>query len=208
MSNRRIVPLIILSLLVGSCAPRSRPTSPPPRVYLSEHACQRPYLTSLISQDDFYEVQRPVLAGGVVTSGDFVIAIWLYCDPSLDSDDPYGGHYSEVRLLGFRYEWEHLGLPIETDSHTSVAINGDELSGTGGGPGVGTGDTETTTGEITTPSQVVARAVANSQPVEFVVTISAPDRIASAVLRVLFASAPDGYRVVRSEVASGSTNTR
>ena len=74
------------------------------------------------------------------------------------------------------------------------------MSSSGAGPRVEPGEINMHTGEIRTPSQTLAGAAQASLPVDFLVTISAGEPLAVAVLRVTFESGPDGLHLASAEL--------
>ena len=184
------------ALLVALTACTSPPT--PARLSLHEDACQEPGFTPLVPTDEFLPTQIPVLAGGTVASGDFLISLWLYCDPSLSSDDPNAPDFSEVRYLGFRSEWQYLGRPIDHRSRTVFTVNGEQVSSSGSGPGVDRREINIHMGETSFPG--LADAARTSRPVEFLITISAPDPLAAAALLVTFESTPSGLMLTTATI--------
>jgi hypothetical protein len=143
-----------------------------------------------------------LLAGGTLTSNDFIIGIWLYCDPSLTSTDPLAEGYSEIGRLGLDYQWLYRGPSSESSPRTSVIVNGEETRGGGSGPGLQSGDAEGSTGPIETPSRVAAKAAAAGQPIEFTVRIDVGGSVTTASLTVLLQAFPEGYRLSTSTVSS------
>ena len=134
-----------------------------------------------------------ILAGGTVASGDFRIGIWLYCDPLLVGTDPFSPDTSEIALLGLHYEWMYLGPPREGDTETTVTANGVVARQGGSGPGLSRGSAETSTGRIQTANGAVARAAAEGQPIEFVLTVRGVGYEQAARLEVVFETTADGY---------------
>src|SRR3990172_3973425 len=89
-------PFIPIALAIGLAA-CAAPPNYPARLSLHNHACQEPELTPRLPVDEFEPAQKPILAGGTIISGDFLISLWLYCDPSRSSDDPNTPEFSQVR---------------------------------------------------------------------------------------------------------------
>ena len=203
MKSSTTAGLVLCALLGGACnaLPQDRP---PEHLSLARHACQEPGLTPVLPPDLQSGMDIPILAGGTVESGDFLISLWLYCDPSSPSDDLESSEYSEIGSLGFRYEWQYLGPYLaratEPGAATVVTANGMVLLRDAPGPPLSHGEIHAHTGSIRTEGQVISRAVASGDPVEFTITISAPDPTASAVLNVTFASAPDGVVLVDARI--------
>ena len=183
--------------------------SPPQRASLDKHACQDPDFTPLLPANESQPGQRPILAGGTVASGQFLISMWLYCDPTLSEDDPNEPNFSEVRYLGYRSEWQYRGLrPIDHMVKTVTMANREGMDAGGTGPSLRLGDISTSATIIRTPSQVVARALERSQPVEFLITISAPEPLAAAILRVTFKPGPDGLQVATAEIEEAPPSSK
>jgi len=145
-ASRVSIPFVLLASLVACTSPPA-----PARLTLHKDACQEPGFTPLVPTDEFLPTPIPVLAGGTVVSGDFVISLWLYCDPSLSSDDPDLPGFSEVRYLGFRSEWQYLGRPIDHMSRTVITVNGEQVSSSGSGPGVASREINVHMGETRFP---------------------------------------------------------
>jgi len=199
---------LVFAVSLAACSPGHVPSSPPLIVSLSDQACIDASTTPLLPRDDSIPVDKPVLAGGTVRSGDFSLAIWLYCDPSLSGTDPNGQSFSEIQHLGFRYEWEYLGAYTEVSTTTTSIVNGEQINQSGGGPTLGLGDTETTTGEWRTPDLVAVEAILAGKPVEFAVTVMAPDPVAGAKLTVSFESSPNGYVITKAELSASEVQTK
>lgn len=182
------------------------------RVSLSKHACISgssftPHLPLGVNE----QIKAPTLAGGTVRSGDFLISLWLICDPSLASDDPDFPEYSwqefsEVRYLGFLSGWEYLGDPPEQEIKQSLTINGEVIGEhmivSHGDPerSLSRGEGQAKYGPINTENQIVAHSIAAGEPVDFLLTISASKTLAEVRLRVLFEESPDGYRLLSAEI--------
>jgi hypothetical protein len=136
-----------------------------------------------------------LLGGGTLTSNDFIISIWLYCDPSLRSTDVFAEDYSEIGQLGLHYEWLYRGQSSDSGPMTSIIINGEATRrGSRSGP-LQSGDTEADTGPIKTPSHVAAKAAATGQPIEFAVGIDVGGVVTTASLTVSLQAFPEGYRL-------------
>lgn len=217
LTNRQLIRIISLfSLLV--CLPFITACStaeqdlPLERVSLSKHACisgssLTPHLPLGVNE----QIKAPALAGGAVRSGDFLISLWLICDPSLASDDPDFPEYSwqefsEVRYLGFLSGWEYLGDPPNQEIKESLTINGEVISGhiiashTDPERSLSRGEGHARYGPINTENQIVARALAAGEPVEIVLTISGSKILAEVHLRASFEESPDGYRLLSAEI--------
>jgi len=192
-ASRVSIPFVLLASLVACTSPPA-----PARLTLHQDACQEPGFTPLVPTDEFLPTPIPVLAGGTVVSGDFVISLWLYCDPSLSSDDPDLPGFSEVRYLGFRSEWQYLGRPIDHMSRTVITVNGEQVSSSGSGPGVASREINVHMGETRFPG--LADALHASRPVEFLVTISAPDPLAAAALLATLETTPGGLMLATAKV--------
>ncbi len=157
------------------------------------------------------QIKAPALAGGTVRSGDFLISLWLICDPSLVSDDPEFPEYSwqdfsEVRYLGFMYGLEYLGDPTEQEIKGSLTINGEVIgehmisSHTDPERSLSSGEGRIIYGPINTESQIVAHSIAAGEPVDFLLTFSSSKTLAEVRLRALFEESPDGYRLLSAEI--------
>jgi hypothetical protein len=193
--------LLASQVILSGCSTQATPISnPEPHIVLSKDACEQAWMTPLIPNDNNDFGDRPVLAGGSIRSGDFVVALWLYCDASLSDESIDGANYSEIGYLGIRTEWTYVGLPIEHGSSTILAVNGKQINESGGGPRIGTGDSESGEGPWRTPDLSVAQAVINGKPVEFLLSVYTPDPAAAAKLTVQFTPAKDGYVVARTEL--------
>ncbi len=217
LTNKKLIRIIsLLSLLV--CLPFFTACSTPEqdhpltRVSLSNHACINgnsltPHLRLGINE----QIMAPALTGGAVRSGDFLISLWLICDPSLASDDPDFPEYSwqgfsEVRYLGFLSGWEYLGDPPDQEIKESLTINGEVISGqiiasqTDPEISLSRGRGHSEYGPINTENQIVARALVAGDPVDIILTISGSKIIAKVHLRALFEESPDGYRLLSAEI--------
>jgi len=221
LTNRQLIRIISLfSLLV--CLPfitacsNAEQDLPLERVSLSKHACINgssltPHLTLGVND----QIKAPALTGGTVRSGDFLISLWLICDPSLASDDPDFPEYSwqefsEVRYLGFFSGWEYLGDPPDQEIKESLTINGEVISGhiiashTDPERSLSRGEGHASYGPINTENQIIAQALAAGKPVDIVLTIFGSKTLAEVHLRALFEETPDGYRLLSAEIL---TNT-
>lgn len=217
-----VISMLVSIILISSCSVLTKPGSTPTeadqpleRVSLSKQDCMNangglvPHLPLGVNQ----QIKAPVLAGGIVRSGDFLISIFLICDPSLVSDDPlnpeYSWHgYSEVRYLGIADGWEITGYHPELEDleiRSSLTINGVGLHGTVIGPemlaswGLGQGHYV----PIVTENQIVAQALASGEPLEIIYKIAAPDVLASVRLLASFEESPEGYRLLSAEIGEG-----
>ena len=185
---------ILLSGILAGCqgsqaqAPSIDPTP------LARHSCIGDAEAPRLLTGDMTE-PVPILAGGSLRTGEFVIGIWLYCDPTLDSTDYFSPNFSEISHLGFRYEWMYLGLPVEGETETIISINGVEASRDGVGPGLNTGSAGALTGPLKTERRVIAEAASLGKPVEYLITVEAPHVTEAAVLYVRFTLAEEGYYV-------------
>ncbi|MGB2954980.1 MAG: hypothetical protein WBB64_03320 [Anaerolineales bacterium] len=221
LTNSQLIRIISLfSLLV--CLPfitacsNAEQDLPLERVSLSKHACISgssftPHLPLGVND----QIKAPALAGGTVRSGDFLISLWLICDPSLASDDPDFPEYSwqefsEVRYLGFLSGWEYLGDPPDQEIKESLTINGEVISGhiiashTDPERSLSRGEGHASYGPINTENQIVAQALAAGEPVDIVLTIFGSKTLAEVHLRASFEETPDGYRLLSAEIL---TNT-
>ena len=221
LTNRQLIRIISLFSLIV-CLPfitacsNAEQDLPLERVSLSKHACisgssLTPHLTLGIND----QIKAPALTGGTVRSGDFLISLWLICDPSLASDDPDFPEYSwqefsEVRYLGFFSGWEYLGDPPDQEIKESLTINGEVISGhiiashTDPERSLSRGDGHASYGPINTENQIIAQALAAGEPVDIVLTIFGSKTLAEVHLRASFEETPDGYRLLSAEIL---TNT-
>ncbi len=217
-----VLSLLVSMILISSCSVLTNPSSTPTeedqpleRVSLSKRDCMNPngglvpHLTLGVNQ----QINANALAGGIVRSGDFLITIWLICDPTLVADDPdfpeYSWQeYSEVRYLGIASGWEIIGYNPEYEDleiKEALTINGEDLHGNVIGPqmavswGMGQGHY----GPIGTEDQIVARALTAGEAIDVVLIISTTEILASAHLRVTFEETPDGYRLLSAEFGEG-----
>jgi hypothetical protein len=221
LTNRQLIRIISLfSLLV--CLPfitacsNAEQDLPLERVSLSKHACiNGSSLTPHLQLGVNDQIKAPALAGGTVRSGDFLISLWLICDPSLASDDPDFPEYSwqefsEVRYMGFLSIWEYLGNPPDQEIKESLTINGEVISGhiiashTDPERSLSRGAGHASYGPINTGNQIVAQALAAGEPVDIVLTIFGSKTLAEVHLRASFEETPDGYRLLSAEIL---TNT-
>ena len=220
LTNRQLIRIISLfSLLV--CSPfitacsNAEQDLPLARVSLSKHACQNPGTPPYLELGVNDQIDAPALAGGTVRSGDFLISLWLICDPSLSSDDPEFPDYSweefsEVRNLGFLYTWQYLGDPPDQEIKESMIINGEVIneymivSHTDPERSLSRFSGHGKYGPINTENQIVAHSIAAGEPVDFLLTFSSSQILAEAHLRASFEESPDGYRLLSAEIL---TNT-
>jgi hypothetical protein len=192
------------ALALAACGPT--PYSPPPPAALAPRACLDlesapelpiPWTLSETGPGGLSVPNSPnparILAGGTIASGDFRIGIWLYCDPLLVGTDPFSPDTSEIALLGLHYAWMYLGPPREGDTETTVTANGVVIRQSGSGPGLSRGSAETSTGRIQTENGAVARAAAEGQPIELVLTVRGEGYEQAARLEVVFEATADGY---------------
>jgi hypothetical protein len=158
------------------------------------------------------QIKAPALAGGTVRSGDFLMSLYLICDPSLASDDPeaplYSWHeYSEVRYLGLVNGFVYYRYPpTEKETRMNLFINGKlirkEMLVSHNFPerqlswGLGS----SFYGPITTENQIVAKALSAGEPIEIVMKVSDSKTIASVRLLVAFQETPKGYRLLHAEI--------
>jgi len=221
LTNRQLIRIISLfSLLV--CLPfitacsNAEQDLPLTRVSLSKHACIKgsslmPHLSLGVNE----QIKAPALAGGTVRSGDFLISLWLICDPSLSSDDPEFPDYSweefsEVRNLGFLSAWQYLGDPPDQEIKESLIINGEVIteqiimSHTDPERSLSRFSGQGKYGPINTENQIVAHSIAAGEPVDFLLTFSSSITLAEVRLRASFEESPDGYRLLSAEIL---TNT-
>ena len=184
----RWAPALLVAL--AACAPT--PSSPTPPAALAPRACldleDAPELPSL-----YAPVTPRILVGGTVPAGDFRIGIWLYCDPSLVGTDPFSPDFSEIAGLGLHTEWVYLGAPRQGDVETTVTANGALAWESGRVPGLNAGDGETSTGGMRSMNGAVARAAAEGQPIEFMLTVRGEGYEQAARLEVVFEATADGY---------------
>ena len=205
---RRIILLALLVWIpfIAACS-STKQDLPMTRVSLSKHACINgnslmPHLPLGVNE----QIKAPALAGGTVRSGDFLISLWLICDPSLSSDDPVDAQFSEVRNLGFMYGLEYLGNPPEQEIKQSLTINGEVIgehmisSHTDPERSLSSGEGQIIYGPINTESQIVAHSIAAGEPVDFLLTFSSSKTLAEVRLRALFEESPDGYRLLSAEI--------
>lgn len=217
-----VISLLVSMLLISSCSVITQPDSTPTeidqpleRVSLSKRDCMNanggliPHLQLGVNQ----QINANALAGGTVRSGDFLITIWLICDPTLVADDPENPEYSwqeysEVRYLGIASGWEIIGYNPEYEDleiKQALTVNGEGLHGKVIGPqmmvswGMGQGHY----GPVGTEDQIVARALTAGEPIDVVLMISTTEILASAHLRVTFEETPDGYRLLSAEFGKG-----
>ena len=206
---RRIILLALLVWIpfIAACS-ITKQDLPMTRVSLSKHACINgnsllmPHLPLGVNE----QIKAPALAGGTVRSGDFLISLWLICDPSLSSDDPVDAQFSEVRNLGFMYGLEYLGNPPEQEIKQSLTINGEVIgehmisSHTDPERSWSSGKGQIIYGPINTESQIVAYSIAAGEPVDFLLTFSSSKTLAEVRLHALFEVSPDGYRLLSAEI--------
>jgi hypothetical protein len=202
--------ILIWVPIVSACS-TSQDDLPLERVSLSKHACVdggilTPHLPLGVNE----QIKAPVLAGGTIRSGDFLISLSLICDPSLASDNTefpeYSWQeYSEVRYLGLASGWEILGYHPELEGkeiRESLKINGEVIRGSKIGPemSMSWGIEHGHYSSINTENQIVARALASEEPIDIVLTISSAEPLAAVHLRATFTEAPDGYRLLKAEI--------
>ncbi len=220
LTNRQLIRIISLfSLLV--CLPfitacsNAEQDLPLTRVSLSKHACQNPGTPPSLETGVNDQIDAPALAGGTVRSGDFLISLWLICDPSLSSDDPEFPDYSweefsEVRYLGFLSTWQYLGDPPDQEIKESMIINGEVIteqiimSHTDPERSLSRFSGQRKYGPINTENQIVAHSIAAGEPVDFLLTFSSSITLAEVHLIASFEESPDGYRLLSAEIL---TNT-
>jgi hypothetical protein len=215
-TNRHVIRIVSLFSLLG-CLPFVTACStteqdlPLPRASLSKHACQDPGTPPYLELGVNDQIDAPALAGGTVTSGDFLISMWLICDPSLSSDDPDFTEYSwqefsEVRYLGFLSGWRYLGDPPDQEIKETLTINGEAISGhiitSNIDPerSLSWGEGQASYGPIYTENHIVTRALVAGAPVDIALTISGSKILAEMHLRASFEEAPDGYRLLSAEI--------
>ncbi len=218
LTNRPLIRIIFIFTFfvclssITTCS-NAEQNSPPERASLSKHACIRangstPHLLVGINE----QIEAPALAGGAVRSGDFLISLWLICNPSLASDDPNFPEYSwqefsEVRYLSFLYNWEYLGLPLDQEAKASLTINGEIISvrtlapRTAPETSLSRFASFTSYGPINTKNKIVAQALAAGEPIDIILTISGSEILAEAHLSASFEEAPDGgYRLLSADI--------
>lgn len=214
-----LISLLVSMILISSCSVSTNPSSTPTevdqpleRVSLSKRDCMNangglvPHLPLGVNN----QIKAPVLAGGIVRSGDFLISISLICDPALAADDPENPEYSwqgysEVRYLGIASGWEIAGHHPDLEDveiQKSITINGRGNLFRNAGPQQtnywGSGMMHYS--PINTEEQVLARALANGEPIEIIYTISASETLAAVRLLATFEETPDGYRLRSAEI--------
>ena len=183
------------------------------RVTLSKHACIREGggLTPYLPQGVNMQVKAPALAGGTVQSGDFLISIYLICDPILVSDDPENPEfswqeYSEVRYLGLAYAYEYLEDPPEQEIKMYLIINKEYIRGGTiapyalAGSSLSRGSVSSHYGPILTEDQVVSQALSSGEPIDIMLTFSSFKTLAAVRLTATFEETPDGYRLLSAEI--------
>ncbi len=180
---------------------------PPERASLSKHTCidEGSFIPRLLMVDN-QQIEATVLAGGTVRSGDFLISLFLVCDPSLTSDDPMNDNYSEVRYLALSYASEYLGDPLDEEIKVSMTIN-DEITGAAILSGstndqifIGRGATTHMYGPFNTKNQLVAQSLVAGKPVDFLLTFSTSKPLAAAHLTAAFEETTDGYLLLNAEI--------
>jgi hypothetical protein len=142
-----------------------------------------------------------LLTGGTVTSDDFVLGMWLFCDPSLVPSDPFEPDYSEIGGLGLHWEWLYRGQTYEGNVTEELVVNGEVVPAGGSGPHLQSGDAGATTGPIETPSGVAAKAAAAGQPIQFTLRINVGASITEASLTISLKPFPDGYRLASATLS-------
>jgi len=192
--------------LVTSCSTVEKDL-PPEGVSLSKYACTY--------DDDLFphvplntneQIKAPALAGGTVMSGDFLISLWLMCDPSLSSGDPMSDFYSDVRNLAFLYTFKYLGKPLDQAIHLHLTANDETINSFTYSAGTDTqilivpGPTSHIYAPIITKNQVVARSLVAGEPIDFLLTISTSQLLASAQLTASFEETLAGYRLSSAEI--------
>lgn len=205
---RRItyIVLFVWLPLIGACSFTAKDKTQE-RVSLSKSACiDEGHFIPRIVIDENEEIKASVLAGGTVRSGDFLISLFLVCDPSLSSDDPMNDNYSEVRYLALSYASEYLGDPLDEEIKVSMTIN-DEITGTAILSGsnndqifIGRGATTQMYGPINTKNQLVAQSLVAGKLVDFLLTISTAKPLAAAHLTASFEETTDGYLLLNAEI--------
>ena len=210
---------VIVWLPVLAACSNAENNLPMERVSLSKHACLDGYgLTPHIPLGVNHQIKAPALAGGIVRSGDFLISLYLICDPSLASDDPESPmyswqDYSEVRYLGLLNGWVYYRHPpTEKETEMSLTINGvvnrEEMIVSHNFPkrhlswGIGS----SYYGPIMTENQIIARSLSAGEPIEIVMKISDSKTIAAVRLLATFEEASDGYRLLSAEIMEGKIN--
>jgi len=209
---RRITLLALLVWIpfIAACS-STKQDLPLKRVSLSKHACIKgsslmPHLSLGVNE----QIKAPALAGGTVRSGDFLISLWLICDPSLASDDPDFPEYSwqdfsEVRYLGLASGWEYIGTDPEHEDlgiRETLMINGEIINwrNTGSQQLVTWGSGQLHYSPLNTENQIVAHSIAAGEPVDFLLTFSSSKTLAEVRLRASFEESPDGYRLLSAEI--------
>jgi hypothetical protein len=198
----RIFPIFSLLLclsFITACS-NAKQDIPLERVSLSKYACVR-YSSDNVPHLRF---ETPALAGGTVRSGDFLISLWLICDPRDASDDPDfpWQERTEVRYMSFLYNWEYLGPPLDQEAKESLTFNGEIIDTHRIAPerNLARGSSSTSYRSINTKEQIVARAIAAGEPVDIILTISGSETLAEVHLRALFEETPDGYRLLSATI--------
>jgi hypothetical protein len=197
--------LVVLFSLVTACA-NTKQDLLPSRVYLSRHACQTPGTTPYIELGINNQVKAPALAGGTVRSGDFLISLWLICDPTYNSDDAGDAQFSEVRNLALMYAYEFFGDSPEYEIKETLTINGEVIGehaiNSRSDPekslshGMGGSRQE----PINTENQLVARAFVAGEPVDILLTFSSSTILAEVSLRAVFEQTAEGYQLLSAEI--------
>lgn len=205
-----LLALLVWIPFIASCS-NAEGDLPQERISLSKRSCidgggLTPHLPLGVNE----QIKATALTGGTVRSGDFLISLYLICDPSLTSDDPefpeYSWQgYSEVRYLGLASEWEISGYHPDLEDQEikeALTINGEAIHGNIIGPqmGVSWGMGHGHYGPIMTENQIVARALATGEPIDIVLTISSSETLAAVHLRASFEETPDGYRLLSAEI--------
>lgn len=205
ISSLTLLAMVMSILLLTSCA-NTGEDPPLERISLSKEAClDEDILAPRLPESLKNGRELKVLGGGTVSSGDFLISLWLICDPTLTSADPTSEHYSDFQHLAMLTAYEYLGKPLDQELKISTAINGEEQ-----GTAIISAGTET---EIhigrggghfyqpfSTKALILPRALAAGEAVEFTLTVSTSSPLASAQLRAQFEETPDGYILHSAEI--------
>lgn len=208
LSIRNIIPLVFLlwTPLLTSC---SNPDQDLPleQVSLSKYACADdiihiPRLPAGIDN----ETEAKALTGGTVRSGDFLLSLWLFCDPTLTSDDPLNDDYSEVKNLAFLSAFRYFGEPLDQPINLNLTVNSETFNSFAYSASTNDqililrGATGANYGRIITNDQTVAHSLITGEPVIFLFTVSTSELLASAQLIASFEETPDGYHLLNAEI--------
>ncbi|MCD4802005.1 MAG: hypothetical protein K8R16_03585 [Anaerolineales bacterium] len=152
------------------------------------------------------QIKAPALAGGTVRSGDFLLSFWLFCDPTLTSDDPLNDDYSEVKNLAFLSAFRYFGEPLDQPINLNLTVNSETFNSFAYSASTNDqililrGATGANYGRISTNDQTVAHSLITGEPVIFLFTVSTSELLASAQLIASFEETPDGYHLLNAEI--------